>query len=86
LDIADEVVLLPIYPARELPIEGITSDIIFNAMKIGRKQMLAKELVPGWLMTTLSERGTKGKLIITAGAGDIDMLIEPIKEVIGTLN
>jgi len=86
LDIADEVVLLPIYPARELPIEGITSDIIFNAMKIGRKQMLAKELVPSWLMTNLSERGTKGKLIITAGAGDIDMLIEPIKEVIGTLN
>ena len=86
LDIADEVVLLPIYPARELPIEGITSDIIFNAMKIDRKQMLAKELVPGWLMTTLSERGTKGKLIITAGAGDIDTLIEPIKEVIGILN
>jgi len=37
-------------------------------------------------MTELSERGIKGKLVITAGAGDIDTMIEPIQEVIGTLN
>lgn len=86
LDMADEVVLLPIYPARELPIEGVTSDMIFNAMTTSRKQILPKELVTGWLMTALSERGVQGKLIITAGAGDIDTLIEPIREVIGTLN
>jgi UDP-N-acetylmuramate--alanine ligase len=86
LDMADEVALLPIYPARELPIEGITSEIIFNAMNNQRKQVIAKEQVPGWLLTELKERGVKGKLVITAGAGDIDTLIEPIKEVIGTLN
>lgn len=86
LDIADQVILLPIYPARELPIPGITSDIIFNSMTIERKQVLSKELVAGWLMTELNERGVKGKLIITAGAGDIDTLIEPLKEVIGTLS
>jgi UDP-N-acetylmuramate--alanine ligase len=86
LDMADQVALLPIYPAREMPIEGVTSDIILNAMNNQRKQIVAKELVPGWLMTELDEHGVKGKLVITAGAGDIDTLIEPIKEVIGTLN
>ncbi|HSB93917.1 MAG TPA: hypothetical protein VLC28_12410, partial [Flavitalea sp.] len=86
LDMADEVALLPIYPARELPIEGITSDIIFNAMTNQRRQIIAKEQVPGWLLAELKGRGVKGKLVITAGAGDIDTLIEPIKELIGTLN
>src|SRR6478735_248326 len=42
LDLADQAVLLPIYPARELPIEGITSDIIFNAMTNQRKEIMSK--------------------------------------------
>lgn len=85
LDMADKVVLLPIYPARELPIEGVTSDLILNSMHNARKQVLSKELVTSWLLTELKNSGTRGQLIITAGAGDIDTLIEPIKEVIGTL-
>src|SRR3954470_619998 len=65
LDLADEVVLLPIYPARELPIPGVTSRTILDKMKLGKKKMLEKAELRNWL------RGKKIPLLITAGAGDI---------------
>ncbi len=43
LDLADEVFLLPIYPARELPVEGVSSHIIMEKMKNDRKQSIDKE-------------------------------------------
>ena len=43
LDKADEVILLPIYPARELPIEGVTSDMLLNGMKLAHKKVMSKE-------------------------------------------
>ncbi|MFY8165602.1 MAG: UDP-N-acetylmuramate--L-alanine ligase, partial [Sediminibacterium sp.] len=43
LDMADEVILLPIYPARELPIEGVTSEMLLNKMKLKNKQVMTKE-------------------------------------------
>jgi UDP-N-acetylmuramate--alanine ligase len=76
LDIADEVTLLPIYPARELPMEGVTSELILSKMKNVNKSVKTKEALLNWIQT--NKRG----LIITAGAGDIDTLVEPIKEII----
>lgn len=75
LDLADEVILLPIYPARELPMEGVNSEMILNKMKINNKQVLDKEEVLGWV------KNSKTELLITAGAGDIDTLVEPIKKI-----
>lgn len=73
LDLADEVILLPVYPARELPLEGIDSDVICRKMKnINKKSMDKIELLE-WL------KDHKTDLLITAGAGDIDTLVEPIK-------
>ncbi len=74
LDLADEVILLPIYPARELPIEGVTSKMILDKMKITDKKIFSKEDLLNWIKTKRVE------LLITAGAGDIDALVMPIKE------
>lgn len=76
LDIADEVILLDIYPARELPIEGITSEIILNKMGIDNKHILSKEGVMQWVKASTFE------VLVTAGAGDIDTLINPIKTIL----
>lgn len=73
LDIADEVILLDIYPAREEPIEGVTSQIIFDKMKT-EKVLINKEMLLKHLETEEYE------VIATIGAGDIDKLVEPIKE------
>ena len=75
LDKADEVILLPIYPARELPIEGVTSDMLLDGMKISNKRVLSKEALMEWAATT------NDKLIVMAGAGDIDACITKVKEI-----
>ena len=76
LDLADEVILLPVYPARELPIEGVNSEMVLNKMKIYNKQVLDKAAVLEWI------KNNKTELLITAGAGDIDTLVEPIKKIL----
>lgn len=76
LDLADEVILLPIYPARELPMEGVNSEMILHKMKISNKQVLDKDEVLEWI------KDNKIELLITAGAGDIDTLVEPIKRIL----
>lgn len=73
LDLADELVLLPIYPARELPIPGVTSQMILDRMKNTNRQLIEKERLAGWV------KANKTELLITAGAGDIDTLVEPVK-------
>jgi len=81
LDLADEVILLPIYPARELPIEGVSSEMILDKMKNENKRVLTKEELMNWMKNDYSKTVNKdfGEVLITAGAGDIDMLVEPIK-------
>ena len=74
LDELDEVILLPIYPAREKPIEGVTSEMIFDKMKSPLKRMLRKEDIPGKLDTAGID------VLLTIGAGDIDTLVKPIEE------
>ena len=76
LDQADEVILLPIYPARELPIPGVTSDMLLSAMTIEKKQVMSKEQLLAWAATT------EDKLIVMAGAGDIDVCINQIKDIL----
>jgi UDP-N-acetylmuramate--alanine ligase len=80
LDLADEVFLLPIYPARELPIEGVTSEMI--ARKIpGKKAIVADKKE---VLTIIEDewRTENEKVLITAGAGDIDALVEPIRRLL----
>jgi UDP-N-acetylmuramate--alanine ligase len=83
LSLADEVVLLPIYPARELPIEGVNSEMILKDIDKERKSIVAKEDVVSWMENYVKTLNKEfGEVIITAGAGDIDTLVQPIKEVI----
>lgn len=72
----DQLILLDIYPARELPIEGVTSQIIFDNVKIEDKIMIKKEQ----LLEELS--GREIDTLITFGAGDIDRLVTPITELL----
>lgn len=76
LDLADEVILLPIYPARELPIEGVSSLLIAQKMKRIKPVLLEKSELISHL------RKLKTEALITAGAGDIDRLVQPIKEML----
>ena len=69
----DQLILLEIYPARELPIEGVTSDIIFKDVAIGKKTLIKKEEVLDFL------KEKELDILITFGAGDIDRLIVPIE-------
>ena len=74
LDLLDEIVLLDIYPARELPVEGVSSELIFNLIRNKNKKMCRK--------SELKElaRSFKPGIVIMMGAGDIDTLVEPVKE------
>lgn len=80
LDLADEVILLPIYPARELPMPGVTSEMITGKMTSLKKQVLSKEDMKIWLQTN------KPNLVVMAGAGDIDALVLPVKEIMNNYN
>lgn len=84
LDLADEVILLPIYPARELPIAGVSSEMILDRMKNKSKRVLTKDELNNWVKNDFIKNvnKSKGDVLITAGAGDIDMLVEPIKEIL----
>jgi UDP-N-acetylmuramate--alanine ligase len=73
LDVADEVILMNIYPARELPIEGITSKIISDKMKNPNHKLVEDNKLLNALDNTESE------VILTIGAGDIDQFVKPIK-------
>jgi len=74
LDELDEPILLPIYPARELPIEGVDSSLIFNKMKNPNKKITTKVA----LFDILNIK--KIKVLLTLGAGDIDAIVPKITE------
>jgi UDP-N-acetylmuramate--alanine ligase len=80
LGLADEVFLLPIYPARELPIEGVTSGLIAgkipgNKARVADKAEILNTIAAEW-------KSEKGMMLITAGAGDIDALVEPMRQLL----
>ena len=74
LSLADEVILLDIYPARELPIEGVTSEMILKDITIDNKSISSKED----LIENVKQ--AQPEVLLTIGAGDIDKLVNPIKE------
>lgn len=72
LDGADEVILLPIYPARELPMEGVSSEMIGYRMNQAMVHLMSREACMRWI------EHTKPALLVMAGAGDIDQLINEV--------
>ena len=72
-DLLDVCVLLEIYPARELPINGVNSQMLLDKMTCKNKFLVKKENVIEFLKTQQSE------VVMTLGAGDIDSLVEPIE-------
>jgi len=75
LEIADEIILLDIYPARELPIKGVTSKIILNKIQNENKSILSNEE----LITKITNN--KPEVLITLGAGDIGLLVEDLQQI-----
>ncbi len=83
LSLADQVMLLPIYPARELPIAGITSQVILDKITCKKKEILTKEQLFSALKNQVHESSKKsGEVFVMAGAGDIDLLVDTVKEAI----
>jgi UDP-N-acetylmuramate--alanine ligase len=78
LDLADQVFLLPIYPARELPMEGVTSYSILDKMQLANKAVLEKEAMLTWM------EANKPDLVVMAGAGDIDVLVQQVKNILAS--
>ena len=72
----DKVILLDIYPAREEPIPGVTSEIIFDKINAPEKVMLHKEELMSYLEKEQLD------VLVTFGAGDIDRFIEPIRQLV----
>lgn len=83
LDMADEVILLPIYPARELPMEGVNSEMILSRMKNKNAKVLDREALLTEIKSKVAaQAGKQPELLITSGAGDIDVLVEPIRKIL----
>ncbi|WP_121354510.1 UDP-N-acetylmuramate--L-alanine ligase [Flavisolibacter nicotianae] len=84
LSLADRVILLPIYPARELPIEGVSSEMILDRIEREDKQVLSKDAFLEWMKTHAEQLDKEfGEVIVMAGAGDIDALVEPVRVLLG---
>jgi UDP-N-acetylmuramate--alanine ligase len=76
----DNLYLLPIYPARELPMEGVTSDVLLAKISCQSKQLVNKEELLNRIELTSNQ------VILSVGAGDIDRLVKPLKEKILSYN
>ena len=74
LSLADRVILLDIYPARELPIEGVTSAALLEKITSKNKMLCSKEE----LLNTI--KGINPELVMTVGAGDIDRFVPQIEK------
>ena len=76
LSTLDEVVLLPIYPAREEPIPGVSSGMLLERLTCPDKWLVAKEELPEFLQQQAQAKAPA--VVITLGAGDIDRLVGPV--------
>ena len=76
LSLADDIILLDIYPAREEPIEGVSSQIIFDKIMSPKKQIIDKTDLLDLIIKKHPE------LLVTFGAGDIDRMVPHIKEIL----
>jgi len=75
LNLLDSLILLEIYPARELPIEGVSARLILDKVKLADKQICDRDHLLDLL------RRTSPEVLITLGAGDIDKMVDPIKNI-----
>ncbi len=84
LSFADKVILLPVYAAREHPIEDVDSNLILQKINKDAKVVMSKEELLDWLKNDFAKnRNTEfGEVLVTAGAGDIDGLVNTIKEIL----
>jgi UDP-N-acetylmuramate--alanine ligase len=73
LDMVDELIILDIYPARELPIEGVNAGMILKRMRLLSKRKCGKQEAIEVV------KNEKPELLLTVGAGDIDQLVQPLK-------
>ncbi|MFP4366175.1 MAG: UDP-N-acetylmuramate--L-alanine ligase [Bacteroidales bacterium] len=76
LEELDSLVLLDIYPARERPIPGVSSEIIFRKVKLKGKVLCTRKELTGII------EGMQTDIVITLGAGNIDTMVEPVKKVL----
>ncbi|MDH6312882.1 UDP-N-acetylmuramate--alanine ligase [Parabacteroides sp. PFB2-10] len=76
LSLLDELILLDIYPAREMPIPGVTSQLILDKVTLSDKRLCRKEDLLDWV------KGHAFDVVLMLGAGDIDRLVKPVKEVL----
>lgn len=76
LSMVDKLILLDIYPAREEPIEGVTSEIIFRNVTAQEKVLMTKEELMDYLQNEPVD------ILVTFGAGNIDRFIKPITEML----
>lgn len=80
LSLADEVLLLDIYPAREKPMPGVSSDMIFDLLKVNKKARCGRDEA----VSALQPFKDTPALVMTIGAGDIDTQVQPIVEEVKT--
>ena len=73
----NHAILMPIYPARELPMEGVTSDRILERLSSDKKSLLSPEDVLSYF------RNSDNEVVVTVGAGDIDRIVEPLAKILG---
>ena len=78
LSLLDELILLDIYPAREEPIPGVTSQIIFDAVTIPAKRLIRKEE----LLDRVAAEAGELDVVLMAGAGNIELLVDPVKQIL----
>jgi UDP-N-acetylmuramate--alanine ligase len=76
LSMVDELYLLDIYPARELPMEGVTSALILDKVQLPKKHITSKQE----FLEIVADSDIE--VLATIGAGDIDQLVQPLKELL----
>ena len=79
LSLLDELILLDIYPAREEPIDGVSSQLIFDKISIKNKTLCKKEE----LLELMKDK--RPEVLVTLGAGDIDTLLPDIEKIVRRL-
>ena len=85
LSTLDEVVLLPIYPAREEPIEGVDSEMLMARITNPHKAIVQKPDLVAYLQKRVEE-ANEPIVVLTVGAGDIDRLVGPIADKLRMIN
>jgi len=76
LGMVDTLLLMEIYPAREMPIKGVDARMLLDKVEVGDKHLLSSENIMDYVRTVRPE------LLVTAGAGDIDLLVKPLKTIL----